>query len=245
MTETPVRCTVCREVVLVPGGNTSPLLQHMRCKHPCLKTAFFDSVPAPSKATSAPQKPECDGQVVDMKTAYVTTVETWKPGCSPVTCPRCLTTSQPIAKRQVNKVCKTFFGAFGIMLCWPLCVLPCMLLGSKEVCLYCSHCGCFLGTPDHLHVAKPDPGCPKVKEGSQQYPSRADRRQPSPDAAKENKESPDAAEESRQCPDNAEENKETPEPTRKPCPCRCPRPPAGTKPSGPCRCACMREQNLP
>ncbi|KAF5278104.1 hypothetical protein FQR65_LT03620 [Abscondita terminalis] len=134
-----VKCRLCGDSVSYTSSQVAQLGEHLFKTHPKQSVANFtlDNGKSTESLTAS-----------EKYRMYKTTVETWKPGISVLSCPACGKTGRPIVRKQQNKIAHSSVGAICLLGCWPLCFLPFMLGGSNVMNIHCKFCGQYLGTFD-------------------------------------------------------------------------------------------------
>lgn len=91
-----VKCGLCGDTIAYTSSKIAQLGEHLFTNHSkhSLTNFTFDNGNKSLESLTPSQKYRM----------YKTTVETWKPGISVLTCPACGKTGRPIVRKQQNKV---------------------------------------------------------------------------------------------------------------------------------------------
>ncbi|KAH8291412.1 hypothetical protein KR054_011365 [Drosophila jambulina] len=81
------------------------------------------------------------------KKCYKLSIRRWVPADGCIFCPCCGCQSRPMIK-AASEIVTTKCCAAWIVVCWPLCLLPCLDSSDNREYLYCSSCNAFLGIYD-------------------------------------------------------------------------------------------------
>ncbi|XP_038107760.1 uncharacterized protein LOC6049126 [Culex quinquefasciatus] len=79
---------------------------------------------------------------------YKTTVASWRPARSRVSCPECGQQRLPTIRSTADRYSSSAAGAAWVMTCWPFCFLPCLFTSPTKHHLHCSGCDAYLGLYD-------------------------------------------------------------------------------------------------
>ncbi|XP_055634191.1 uncharacterized protein LOC129774474 [Toxorhynchites rutilus septentrionalis] len=81
--------------------------------------------------------------------SYRTVVESWRPGCSRITCPACGKCRIPIVRSQQEHDTNSSAWASFLLFCWPFCCIPCCFSVPRREYLHCSVCDAHLASYDY------------------------------------------------------------------------------------------------
>lgn len=100
--------------------------------------------PPPKKDTCPPCACRSEKEQAHRRQCYRVSIRRWIPAEGCIFCPCCGCSRRPLIK-AASEIMTSGCCATWVVICWPLCLLPCLLSSDNREYLYCSNCRVFLG----------------------------------------------------------------------------------------------------